>query len=185
MTKIPPKGLIRGGGTFDYLMGAHVVMDYLVALNHTGALFTAFYMMEHGSELANDAFVDLMITTPSTGCIHWVAEVDLGGDAEIEFWERGTAVTGGTAVGAFNRNRSSPLTALSAIKSNPALTGSTGTIITEHFSPGGAGPQAPGSEETLGRWELKPSTNYLTRLYNRSGNAQMGEIRFTWTEEPA
>ena len=185
MTKIPPRGLIRGGGTFDYLIGAHIGIDYRVAVNHTGRLFTSFYMMEHGSELANDDFVDLMITAPSTGIMHWSAATDLGGDAEIEFWERGTAITGGTAVVAFNRNRNSLLSALSTIKSNPALTGSTGTIITEHFSPGGRGPQAQGSEQTLGLWELKPSTNYIVRLYNRSGSSHMGEIRFDWIEEPA
>lgn len=167
----------------DTLSGALVTLDWEHHKVHTGETFSVSYKSPDNSPLADNGTIIFAITT-STKEAHFISSAAAGGDAEVEILE-GTTFTGGTgtAMTAYNKNRSSVNTPISTVRRDVTITGD-GTLIFNKFLPGGVGGVAQGvSSETRDEWELKPSTVYAVRLTNRAGNAQPASLAIEWYEE--
>lgn len=154
---------------------------------HDGHMFEVSYatVAETDGNLADNAFIDFLITTPNTaGEWHCVYEASLGGDFEVNFYEDATYTGGtGTAMTAYNRNRQSANVPTLTVLRNPTVV-LTGTLIENRFFAGGSGGNAVG---TVGggrdEWILDTNKQYLLRAINRAGNAQPGSLRIMWYEE--
>jgi hypothetical protein len=64
---------------------------------------------------------------------------------------------------------------------NPTVSG-TGTELFEEFLPGGTKKKAGGGGGDSLEYVLAPLTNYLVRLTNVSGSAQIAELVLEWYE---
>jgi hypothetical protein len=102
------------------------------------------------------------------------------GDA-MGFLYEGSVVTGGTAITALNKNRSSLTTSQSAALLNPTVT-TLGTPILSQILIGGQGKKAGGGAVGSSDLILKPLTTYLFRLTNVNSTAHAAEIVLEWYE---
>jgi hypothetical protein len=102
------------------------------------------------------------------------------GDA-MGFLYEGSVVTGGTAITALNKNRSSLTTSQSAALLNPTVT-TLGTPILSQILIGGQGKKAGGGAVGSSDLILKPLTTYLFRLTNVNGTDHAAEIVLEWYE---
>lgn len=167
---------------FDSTVGGLEVTSTVHTEVHEGETFRFWYVVPHGSELANDGTIDIVLTT-TTKTAHIVFASGGGGDFEFELF-RDVAFDGdGTPLSIHNLNDASTnISTVSAVL-DPTVT-LDGTQIDGEFSPGGSGGNAPGGairDETEDIW--KASTSYLIRLTNRSGGAQQFSIEGQWYEE--
>jgi hypothetical protein len=102
------------------------------------------------------------------------------GDA-MGFLYEGSVVTGGTAITALNKNRSSLTTSQSAALLNPTVT-TLGTPILSQILIGGQGKKAGGGAIGSSDLILKPLTTYLFRLTNVNSTDHAAEIVLEWYE---
>lgn len=166
---------------YDDITGALVGIDVPHHEIHEGETFFISYKTPDDSPIGDNATVTLGVTTAAKYA-HILARGACGGDAEGELYE-GATWTGGTSLNVFNKNR--------AKTESPTLTvvrGPTpvllGTLLENEFIPGGTGPQAIGGAATQrAEWILKPGTQYLFRITNRSGGAQPASMALEWYEE--
>lgn len=103
-----------------------------------------------------------------------------GGDSEFFLYEGATS-TGGTSFTPVRRNRTIATPSDVAMVINPTVTG-TGTELFEEFLPGGTKKKAGGGGGDSLEYVLAPLTNYLIRLTNVSGSAQIAELMLEWYE---
>lgn len=158
-----------------YADGSRPVVDAHTQIHH-GQMFTADHIV---ASLANNAVIDVVITTPSNDWPHIIIKASIGGDGLLQIFE-GTVFTGGTPITAVNHKFYSTNTADETIVHTPTIS-NDGTNKIDHYIPGGTGGIATGgvggrSEELV----LKPSTNYLVRLTNVSGTARRAGLELMW-----
>jgi len=158
-------------------------IDAMHRATHEGEAFIASHLIAHGSELANDATLELLIFTGANN-FHLQPFIEMGGHAEWQLFEDATHSENneGTTVPVLNMNRwfaddASAEGNTVTVTQEPSGLTADGTQIFTEFLPGGAGPKALGGSGG-GRFEvvLLHSSIYLLRVTNRSGNAQMGSV---------
>lgn len=168
----------------DADVGGLIVTDHVHHEIHEGEMFTASYVLPHGSELGNDTSFDMLVST-STKIPHLFGTVSVGGDAEILWYEGTTTTDDGTEITVYNMNRNSSEAPVEDVFYTPTID-TIGTLLQHVFTPGGSGPQAGGgATRNTSEWLLKPSTKYLLRVTNRSGSAYMLSVHFEWYSEDA
>lgn len=145
---------------------------------HRGEMFTADII---AASLANNANLDIIMTTPATDWPHLTVKAMIGGDGELSVYEA-PAFTGGTAITPVNHKFYSSNTWAGAVVHTPTVS-NAGTLKISHYIPGGTGGGAIGGIGGRGEEvQLKPSTSYLIRLTNVSGQARRAALDLTWYE---
>ena len=147
---------------------------------HEGRAFFAYYVQNGGSPLADGASVDIVLAAGPGTTPHMTIGSFCGGDSEFFLYEGATS-TGGTAFTPVARNRTIANASNVAMVINPTVTG-TGTQLFREFSPGGVKSKAGGGGGNSLEYVLAPLTNYLIRITNVSGSAQVAELVLEWYE---
>lgn len=158
-----------------YAGGQRPVVDAHTHI-HRGQMFTADYDV---AALANNASIDIILTTPADDYPHLNINAGIGGDGLLYIYED-VVFTGGTLLTIVNHKFTSTNTAGEVLLHTPTVSDVGNNKIT-HYIPGGTGGISVGgvggrSEELI----LKPSTNYLIRLTNVSGQARRASIDMKW-----
>ena len=138
-----------------------------------------FHCSTLDTSLANDAAMDMVMVVPAPGLdnlyTHMSVYAACGGDADFYFYE-GCVYSGGTPKATPNHKRYSDKVWRGTMLDGPTIS-STGIELLAQFLPGGSGGNAIGGDGGFDmEWGLKPSTNYLLRIVNRSGQAQRASI---------
>lgn len=168
--------------SIDAKVGGIVTTDHVHHEVHEGEMFVASYTVPHGSELANDASLDILIVTAAKEA-HLFASIGVGGDCEVLFYEDATTSAAGTALAENNMNRRSSATAVETITHTPTVS-TTGTLLLQTFLPGGSGPQAGGgASRSNTEWLLDINSKYLLRITNRSGSTIQASATLQWYSE--
>lgn len=147
---------------------------------HEGRAFFAYHVENGGTPLANGANLDIVFAAGPGTTPHMTVAAFCGGDAEFFLYEGATS-TGGTPFVPHYRNRTVAASSNVAMVIKPTIT-STGTELLEEFLPGGTKKKAGGGGGEALEWVLSPLTNYLLRLTNISGSAQIAELSLEWYE---
>ena len=147
---------------------------------HEGGSFVAYYVQNGGTPLADGASINIVLAAGPGTTPHMTVGSFCGGDSEFFLFEGATS-TGGTSFTPVRRNRTIATTSNVAMVINPTVTG-TGTELFEEFIPGGAKKRAAGGSGDSLEYVLAPLTNYLVRLTNMSGSAQIAELVLEWYE---
>lgn len=137
---------------------------------HAGKMWLASAVY---SAVANLGFLDLVISVGASG-LHTVFRDFVSGESSILIYE-GADVSGGQTVTPRNANRitgdeSPPFTAVQS-DGSPALTVNSAGTLVELWYNLGVGTATPGR---AGEIILAPSTVYLCRIWNGSGEAVNG-----------
>lgn len=167
----------------DEITGSLITIDSVHNEVHEGETFRAWYVVPHASPIADNAFVDIVITTGAKE-VHIVFGFGLGGDAEFNLYRTPNFEADGTPLVPHNLKDASSNVALSTISIDPTIN-NVGTEIDGEFLPGGSGGNAQGGAIRSGTEDiLKINTFYLVRLTNRAGNAKQFSVEMQWYEEP-
>ena len=153
---------------------------------HAGDEYSSSYLW---TTVASAANADMLLQVGAGKEGHLIIDVAVGGNCYFYLYEGTTFDNAGTALGEFNRCRSSGNTATITATHTPTVTG-VGTAIETAYIPGGAGTDPSGKTAAPGgsggarhEWVLDKSTNYLIRLTNVSGAARAMSIDASWYEE--
>lgn len=147
---------------------------------HEGRAFYAYVLYPDASKLGAGASINIAIAFASGIKPHIAYDANCGGDAELYLYEN-AVVTGGTALTAFARNRTTAITSASAALLNPTIT-STGTLLEAEFIAGGTGKKSGGGIAGTTEQVLAPLTTYLFRLTNVNGTSHMAYLHLEWYE---
>lgn len=138
----------------------------------------------HGSELANDAAIEILLRVGPGSPVHLVRDVGAGGDFEVEFF-RGVTVAdpGSTSIDIFNKYGGSSVDSVCTAFKNPT-SWSGGEVFPVKFLPGGSGGIDPGGSDGGYSREvvLAAGSDNIFRVTNRSGTAQMCSDVLEWYE---
>lgn len=147
----------------DAINEALVVEPSVSANVHRGKLFDVTFVDQ---SIASSGTLEVLIQT-GTSKVHLDFSVSGGGNGLLQIFEGPTITAAGTALTAYNKNRSSSTTLLSTVTHTPTLS-ADGTKIDEELVLGGSGPHASGGEGGGGftEWILAASTAYLFRVEN-------------------
>ena len=155
-----------------------------VAVNHhrlhEGAAFFIYENIFNGSQLLDNASINIVIASASGVPMHMTIGAFCGGDAELYLYE-GTTATGGTNKVAQNRNRTSLKTSSTAALLDPTIS-VLGTELFAELLPGGVKKAAAGGGAEALEYILAPLTNYLIRMTNISGASQNATLTLEWYE---
>lgn len=155
-----------------------------VAVNHQrlheGAAFFIYENIFNGSQLLDNASINIVIASASGVPMHMTIGAFCGGDAELYLYE-GTTATGGTNKVAQNRNRTSLKTSSTAALLDPTIS-VLGTELFAELLPGGVKKAAAGGGAEALEYILAPLTNYLIRMTNISGASQNATLTLEWYE---
>jgi hypothetical protein len=147
---------------------------------HMGTMFRAGVLV---ASVANDASINLIITTPEDDWPHIVFHPALDGSADFAVFESPT-FTEGTPVTAYNLKRTSNNVWGGTVVHTPTIS-NDGTMLMQCHISGGTGPHAGGGSNGFDEeWVLKASTSYLIRLTNRTGNSKRGSLCPVWYSAP-
>jgi hypothetical protein len=135
----------------------------------------------------NNASYDVLIKV-GTGAIHCVPTVSTSLGASWGLYAVPTTTADGAAVTVQNRHRVYHGTvghiSTTTVFSAPTVTGTGTQLDGEFLGSGGAGSKSGAQSRALDEWVLKPSTNYLVRVTNLSGNNGMvGVIHIRWYQD--
>lgn len=134
-----------------------------------------FYTNHVFTGVTSSSSVDYLIKTDSNEYLHSAFEVDVGADCRTFIYEGTTVSNDGTALTAFNSNRSSSNTLSSTFFHTPTVTG-VGTLIKQSYIPGTTGRRITGGgtgdsiAREGGEVILKPNETYLVRITNVSSD---------------
>jgi len=149
---------------------------------HEGETFRAWYISPHGSLVADNGFVDLVLITGSKHA-HVVFALGFGGDCEFNIYRGPDFDLDGTTQTPHNLKDYSIGTSTVAARWGPTIN-NVGTEIHGEFVGGGTtGRSAGGAIRDNTEDILRPNTSYLVRVTNRAGNAQQFSLVAQWYEE--
>lgn len=94
------------------------------------------------------------------------------GDTDLAFFEDTTISDDGSSENVINMNRDSAKLSNTFVFQAPTVTGVGTELFNVSFPGGEKKDSTSGSGGTQLGWILKPSSNYLIRITNQSGNAQ-------------
>lgn len=166
----------------DEETGALTVSDAVHHQIHLGQLFSVGYGAEG---IADDGVVEILLQVPTTlDEAHIRIDGVAGGNAQFFLFEGTTFSAAGTSLTSINQNRKSANTALVTATHTPTITGD-GTEIVSGYIVGGSGGNAQGGIAALFQEiALNPGDDYLLRLKNLAGTAQLLAISAHWYEIP-
>ena len=149
---------------------------------HRGVLFSADYV---ATGVGNNASVDVLFVVGDDVDAHFVFDISAGGAVQVYLYEAPTISAAGTAVTAYNLNRTSANVPASTVTHTPTVTATgTTTIVNGRYLAGGASAQTriggglrPGIERLLAGGET-----YLLRVTNVSGSAITISAACEWYE---
>lgn len=147
---------------------------------HQGNAFFIYENRLNGTQLLDNASIDIVIASASGVPMHMTIGAFCGGDAEFYLYE-GTTATGGTSKVAQNRNRTSLKTSSTAALLDPTIS-VLGTELFAELLPGGVKKAAAGGGGEALEYILAPLTNYLMRMTNISGASQNATLTLEWYE---
>lgn len=135
-----------------------------------------YIINNYNAALADDGTIDIVVTTGAIYSVHVVWTANIGGDASLDIF-RGPDFSGGSAMGVVNRSQEAPIRAstITAILNPDIGSGGDGTEIIPDgiLLPGGTGGiAAGGGGEGRDEFIIPPSTSFLYRLTNVSGQAR-------------
>lgn len=146
-----------------------------------GKVFYAYSSRPHDNTLADDASIDIVITTPADLSLGIGFVARIGGDAELKLFEGVSNVQGGTLFVPRNRNRTSARFSSSGVIIQPTSVTTNG-VLYEEIIIGGTGGTAAGATLEGDYAIIEADTSYLFRLINRSGQARTAELFIQWVE---
>ena len=162
----------------DPVAKALVTIDTVHNWIHEGVVYTA---TELNLTLGAAASIDLLLRVPAATFIHFGADIAVGANASLEFFEDPTSSADGSAVLRINRNRASSNTAAMLVFEGPTITG-TGTELGTGLIPGGTGGNANGGTAVSQMEWILTEGDYLVRLTNISGSAAANSVALHWYE---
>ena len=166
----------------DEITGALASIPVVHHQVHEGETFRAWYIVPHGSQVADDGFVDLVLTTGSRHP-HIFFSLGYGGDCEFNIYRTPDFDLDGTTQTPFNMKDSSAETSTVTARWNPTIN-SVGVEICGEFIGGGTTGRSSGGAIRYNTEDiLRPNTSYLVRITNRAGNAQQFSLVAQWYEE--
>ena len=169
---------VTGETRKDRFSGAGVQIDHQHFRTHKGEVFTA--TISDGA-LAAAANLDILIR-PGPIPPHMQAQVAIGADGRVQFFENPVTTADGTPVPSFNRLRGSTNTSNTLVFNGPTVTG-TGLMIDDEVVPGGQANFAVGGQsESFNEYILNPAFDYLVRLTNVSGGPTIASVTLLWYE---
>ena len=158
----------------DELANQLVTIDAVHHRIHEGSLFSTG---ASAAALSNSGSLEFLIQTPAApSSIHLRGTVTLGGDGNFSFFEGTTFSAAGTAAGAVDHNRTTANTANGTFTHTPTLTDDGTQLFYSEILGGTGGNAVGGNVSSFKEWILAPSTNYLLRLTNTSGQARVAII---------
>ena len=172
-TRTPESDTTRMRGAISRMESTQAVID--------GNTFYAYKIKGHGDTLADDASIQILLTTPATVDVGIGVQALSAGNSELKIYEGATSVTGGTLFVPKNRNRASTLTSNAGVITDPATATGT-TVIYESLVIGGTGGHAAGAGASTDYAICKRNTSYLFVLTNRSGQANIAQLSIVWVE---
>lgn len=159
----------------DELANQLVTIDAVHHRAHEGGLFSTGAT---AAALATATALEFLIQTAAApSSLHLRGTVQLGGDGDVEFYEGTTFSAAGTAAGAVDHNRDTANVALGTFTHTPTLTADGSLLFASEIIGGRGGNAVGGETSSFQEWILAPSTNYLLRLTNTSGQAQVAIIQ--------
>jgi hypothetical protein len=176
---------VRKGGdrVYPLLASGSLVADDPHSRIHQGVMYTVSYRI---ASLANDGTLGVAITTPADDFPHVVAIPAIGGTAYFDFYE-GSTISDGTALDVNNNNRNSANTFGGTVVHTPTVTAVGTPLLLGYYIAGGSGGTASGSTDAASfdaEWCLKPSTTYLFRLTNKSGQSRGASLVLMFYSAP-
>ena len=166
----------------DEITGALASIPVVHHEVHEGETFRAWYISPHGSLVADNGFVDLVLTAGSR-YPHVVFALGFGGDCEFNVYRDPDFDLDGTVQTPHNLKDYSTEAATMAARWNPTIN-SVGTEICGEFLGGGTGGNSTGGAFRRNTEDiLRLNTSYLIRITNRAGNAQQFSLDAQWYEE--
>ena len=170
------------GLLWDDIANGQVVISFPHHEVHDGDTFIACYKSPEGTDIEDDASLDIVLVPARATALHFTFAVAAAGDAEFFIYE-GSNTDIGTAIPTYNLNRVSGKISNLFIKHTPSIT-AVGTMLCNVFLPGGTKNQANGgSTRQDTEYILAPLTKYLFRLTNRAGSAKVLGWNFSWYEK--
>lgn len=169
------------GQLVETLNDTLVTFDTVHARVHEGKMFQSSFKAPDASPIADDAAIEILISV-GVNTPHLVFRCDMGGNAELVFFEGTTVSSSGTPLSRNNVNRTSGTLSVTKTFHTPTIT-LAGSTLHNSFQQGGTGGNAQGGGEFgFGGWFLAKATLYLVRCINRAGNPQPGSITLQWIE---
>lgn len=160
----------------DTISGAREVIEHGHDEIHDGTMFDVCDTAAIGAGTNRD----YLITTPNTAIrLHHVHEVKADGSLTLNFYEDTTTSAAGTALTAYNRNRTSATAATGAVTHTPTVTG-VGTLLCADFL--NASFKGGGEARESNEWILKQNAKYLLRLTNGTAGTVNSYIKLNWYE---
>jgi hypothetical protein len=147
-----------------------------------GLVFYAYSSKGDGNELADDASIDIVVTSPVSMPLGIGFVTRIGGDAEFKVFENVTNVVGGTIFVPKNRNRASSRTSQTGVIIQPTSVTTNG-VLYEEIIVGGSGGNAAGASLRGDYAIIRADTSYLFRLTNRSNQSRIAELFVQWVED--
>ena len=170
---------------FDPYAHAMTVITEPHRMNHDGFMFHASGKVDG---MVNNNVDDFLIVTAASNYPHLQRMMfDFGsGDVTVETYEGSTASADGTPIAAFNTNRNSSNTPDLILNSAPTIT-DVGARLHIAWAPptaSGRGRSAQGISDVVQgeEWILAPSTKYLVRVTNNSGETISYRHELLWYE---
>ena len=118
------------------------------ARTHEGKFYDVSYLIPHGGELANDATINILVTTGASSA-HSIPIWQVGGDCEAHIFEDVVVSANGTALDVYNHARWSTNTALLTAYHAPTITNDGTELGGAILIPGGRGPNSAGGSATF------------------------------------
>jgi hypothetical protein len=158
--------------------GYLVTMDISHHKIHEGNHYFVKGYVEFG---ATDS-IDFVMTTPATGQIHLLFQIEGTGETLVQVYENTAHSDDGTPVTVYNNNRQSSNTTSATVQSDPTVTG-VGTLLASALFGVASNPSKTFGGDTRRDDELilKQSEDYLFRITSNSNNNNI-DYRATWYE---
>jgi hypothetical protein len=165
---------------FDPYIKAFTTIEENHRLIHDGLFYTTYV---YAQDVANGGNLDMLISVPADSRPHFQS-IDLAfesGPNTLLFYEGVTTSADGVALTALNKNRNATRVPEVTCYSGPTVT-DLGTELGLDYFPVGGKKEGALTVGGNGEWILKPSTKYLLRFTNNTGQVEDLEIRVFWYE---
>ncbi len=175
---------VGGGGgapVYDDITGAQIVISMPHHETHEGNTFQASYHTPNGVPIDDDAVLELLVQT-GANYTHITGNMAAEGDFETGLYEDCTFSAAGTALVESNMNRSSATVAATAITHTPTITGDGTLLFVGWMISGTKGKATGGVARVDTEWILKPNSDYLYRMTNRSEATSIVAMTLQWYE---
>ena len=167
----------------DKVTSAFKIVSYPHHAVHDGEMYQSSYKSLEGSDVADNASIDILINTGADFIDHVTFVAAAGGDAELELFEYTEVSAPGTVIASNNMNRNGGKHPSTVVSIGPTID-ADGFRFHNSLLPGGTGGNAAGGIARANtEWNYIPDTNYLARITNRSGNAKPMSVITQWYEK--